>query len=466
MLIESNASESYKSMEGEYPNVIIIFSDDLGYGDIEPFGAQHHRTPNLSKMASEGMKFTAFYVSSGVCTPSRSSLMTGCYPRRVDMHENAFPPGDTDMRQVLFPAAHKGLNPNEITIADLLKEKGYATGMIGKWHLGDQPEFLPTKQGFDFYFGIPYSNDMGSNQFGINPPLPLLRNEVVIEAPVDQENLTKRYTEEALKFIIHNKDKPFFLYFPHNMPHNPVNASTNFKGKSANGLYGDAVEEIDWSLGQIIDLLDKLGLSENTLVIFTSDNGAAKNFGGSNSPLSGYKGSVMEGGMRVPALMRWKGKVAAGSVTDQLATTMDILPTVAFLTGSSLPENDIDGNNIAPILFQEKGAKSQYKAFYYYQVGQLQAIRVGDWKLFLPLEKRRMYVHNNEVEKSQAQLYHLATDIREMNDIADDFPEKVAELMKYAERPRLELGDDENKGSKQRPAGLVTNPKPLIMNVN
>jgi arylsulfatase A-like enzyme len=392
--------------------------------------------------------------------------MTGSYPRRVDMHENACPPGETDMRQVLFPVAHKGLNPNETTIAELLKEKGYISGMIGKWHLGDQQEFLPTKQGFDYYFGIPYSNDMGSNQFGINPPLPLLRNETVIEAPVDQETLTKRYTEEALKFIQENKSEPFFLYFPHSMPHNPVNASHDFKGKSANGLYGDAVEEIDWSVGQIIDLLDELGLSENTLVIFTSDNGAAKNFGGSNAPLSGYKGSVMEGGMRVPTLIRWKGKVPAGSVTNLLATTMDILPTMAFLTNSSLPKNEIDGKNIAPILFQEEGAKSQYEVFYYYQVDQLQAIRIGDWKLYIPLEKKRMFVHNNDVEKSETQLYHLATDIREMNNRAGEFPDKVAEMIKFAERPRFELGDNENKGSKQRPAGFVTDPKPLVKIVN
>jgi len=269
------------------PNFIIIFCDDLGYGDVGCFGSEKHRTPNINRMAAEGMRFTSFYVTSGVCTPSRSSLMTGCYPRRVNMHES-------DRNEcVLFPVARKGLNPDEITIAEVLKAQGYATACVGKWHLGDQPEFLPTSQGFDYYFGIPYSNDMGANQRNSNPPLPLVRNKKVIEAPADQNTLTQRYTQEVIKFITANKDTPFFIYLPHTMPHNPVHSSEKFRGRSANGGYGDSVEEIDWSTGEILAALKKLDIDERTLVVFTSDNGAAPRWGGSNLPLSGWKGSTM-----------------------------------------------------------------------------------------------------------------------------------------------------------------------------
>lgn len=446
------------------PNYILIFCDDLGYGDIGPFGAQQHQTPHLDRMAAEGMKFTDFYVSSGVCTPSRSSLMTGCYPRRVDMHVNAYPPGKTEMRQVLFAIAHKGLNPAEVTVAEVLKEEDYATGIIGKWHLGDQPEFLPTRQGFDYYFGIPYSNDMGAGQFEGNPPLPLLRNEQVIEAPVDQSTLTKRYAEEAVKFITEKQDQPFFLYLPHTMPHNPVYASEAFAGKSANSTYGDAVEEIDWSVGQILNTLDSLGLSEQTLVVFTSDNGAAGNWGGSNAPLSGYKGSTLEGGMRVPCLMRWKGTVPAGTVQREMATTMDILPTFAALSGANLPQDRIiDGKDIRALMMGEDGARTPHEVFYYYQVDQLQAVRAGEWKLHLPLEKRRMHVHKDGFEKSEARLYNLRTDMRERKNVAEDHPEVVARLLQYAQAAREDLGDMDEAGKNQRTAAIVEKPQPLIM---
>ncbi|MGD1894986.1 MAG: sulfatase-like hydrolase/transferase, partial [Cyclobacteriaceae bacterium] len=282
------------------PNIILIFCDDLGYGDLGVYGSKLHRSPNLDQMAADGAHFTDFYVTSGVCTPSRASLLTGCYPRRVDMHVNARH-RDSVGTQVLFPRAKKGLNPNEITLAELLKEQGYATTCIGKWHLGDQPEFLPTHQGFDYYFGIPYSNDMNRNYV----PLPLMRDEKVIEAPVDQNTITRRYTEEAIRFMDEHQNESFFIYLPHAMTHNPLHASDNFRGKSANGIYGDAVEELDWSTGQILKYLRENNLEENTIVIFTSDNGAAPHWGGSNGKLRGWKGSTWEGGMRVPCLMQW-----------------------------------------------------------------------------------------------------------------------------------------------------------------
>lgn len=354
----------------------------MGYGDIGCFGSTKHRTPNIDKMAGEGMKFTDFYVTSGVCTPSRSSLLTGCYPKRVDMHQ------DSKGRCVLFPAGKKGLNPNEITIAELLKQQGYATCCIGKWHLGDQPKFLPTRQGFDCYYGIPYSNDMGGSR-PEKPPLPLMRNEKVIEAPANQNTLTKRYTAEALKFIKKNKDRPFFIYLPHSMVHNPLHASKTFRGKSANGIYGDAVEEVDFSTGQILDTLKKLNLDKNTLVVFTSDNGASNQFGGSNAPLRGHKGSTWEGGMREPCLMWWPGHIPAGKTCSQMAITMDLLPTFTALAGANLPvDREIDGRNIWPLM-SKSGVKSPHEAFYYYQIDQLQAVRSGKWKLHLPLKQKK-----------------------------------------------------------------------------
>jgi arylsulfatase A-like enzyme len=448
------------------PNFIIIFCDDLGYGDLESFGAQHHRTPNFNSLAKEGMKFTDFYSTSGYCTPSRSSLITGSYPRRVDLHENAYPPGKTEMRQVLFAVAHKGINPKEITIAEVLKDKGYKTAMVGKWHLGDQPEFLPTRHGFDSYLGIPYSNDMGEQQFEGNPPLPLLKNETVIEAPVDQHTITQKYTVAALEFIEKNQDNPFFLYLAHTMPHNPIFSSENFEGKSANGDYGDAIEEIDWSLGQILKTLDSLSLNEKTILIFTSDNGADRNFGGTNSPLSGHKGSTMEGGMRVPMLIKWEGMIPAGSVCRELATTMDLLPTFAHFAGAKLPEVKIDGKNIADLLFQKGNTKSPYEAFYYYQVDQLQAVRMGDWKLHLPLEERRINGVNNQIEKAEAKLYNLKTDIRESKNLASEYPDVVQLILKHADQAREDLGDRGKIGQNQRFASIVQSPKPLLKEVD
>jgi len=445
-----------KANGGRPPNFIIIFCDDLGYGDLGCFGSRKHRTPNIDQMAAEGMRFTSFYVTSGVCTPSRSSLMTGCYPRRVNMHQN------DDGLCVLFPVNKKGLNPDEITIADLLKEKGYTTCCIGKWHLGDQREFLPTSQGFDYYYGIPYSNDMGTNKSTNRPPLPLLQNEKVIEAPANQNTLTKRYTEEAIKFITSNKDKPFFVYLPHTMPHNPVHSSEKFRGKSANKGYGDAVEEIDWSTGEILAALAKLGIDDRTLVVFTSDNGASDRFGGGNGPLRGHKGSTWEGGMREPCIVRWPGKIPAGTTCDELCSTMDLLPTFARLSGTKPPgERVIDGRDLWPLMAGKKGAKSPHKAFYYYQMDQLQAVRSGRWKLHLPMKmKKRNW--GNPVPNSPLQLYDLKADIGEKNNVAAEHSDVVERLLTLAEKAREDLGDVNRKGRGQRPAGWVESPKPLL----
>ncbi|MEM7656030.1 MAG: sulfatase [Bacteroidota bacterium] len=441
------------------PNLVLIFCDDLGYGDIGPFGAKQHRTPFLDQMAQEGALFTDFYVSSGVCTPSRSSLMTGCYPRRVDLHVNARPKGSVG-RQVLFPNAHKGLNPSEYTLAELLKDAGYATACVGKWHLGDQTAFLPTKQGFDRYFGIPYSNDMNRDFC----PLPLMRDETVIEAPVEQTTLTQRYTEEALAFIRQHQDQPFFLYLPHAMPHNSVYASEAFQGTSANGGFGDAVEELDWSTGQILELLKELGLAENTLVVFTSDNGAAKPFGGSNLPLSGWKGSTQEGGMRVPALAWWPETIEAGTKISALTTSMDLFPTMAELTQQDIPaEREIDGESILPLLTGEE-KESPHEAFFYYQLEQLQAVRSGPWKLHLPLDSMYQNIHRGTWREGRPmKLVNLETDLAETTDLSTEHPEIVQQLLIFAGEAQSKLGDLGKAGHKQRKAAYVAEPIPQLL---
>lgn len=435
------------------PNFIIIFCDDLGYGDIGAYGNTVHRTPALDRMAAEGVVLTDFYVSSGLCTPSRASLMTGSYGQRVDMHINTRPWGSVG-RQVLFPRAHKGLNPQETTIAELLQDKGYRTACIGKWHLGDQPNFLPTKNGFDYYYGIPYSNDMNRDFC----PLPLMRNDSVIEAPVDQATLTQRYTQEALDFIAQDKSRPFFLYLPHAMTHNPLYASADFKGKSNNGIYGDAVEEIDWSTGQILDFLRKEGLSENTMVLFTSDNGAARPFGGTNKPLSGWKGSTMEGGMRVPGIFWWPSKLPARKLEHEMATTMDLLPTIAKIVDAPLPDVELDGHDILPLLRGERST-SPYDYFYYYQLEHLQAIRKGQWKIHLPLDSMYQNFHRATMREGRpVALYDLSEDDAENQNVADLHPQLVEEFLEKAEQVRQELGDLGVTGNQIRPAALVEKP--------
>lgn len=440
----------------ERPNFIIIFVDDLGYNDIGPFGSKKHRTPNLDQMAEQGRKFTNFYVTSGVCSPSRSSLMTACYPKRVGLHEN-------EKRQwVLFPGNKRGLNPSEITIAEVLKERGYATACVGKWHLGDQPEFLPTRQGFDSYFGIPFSNDMGKKDRpkSMYPPLPLLRNEKVIETEPDQRYITQRYTKEAIQFIVANAAKPFFLYLPHTMPHWPQYSSEQFAGKSANGKWGDAVEEVDWSTGQILKTLKELRIDEKTLVCFLSDNGGATQHGASNFPLRGSKGSTWEGGQRVPMVFRWPGQIPANSVCDEMATGMDLMPTFVKLAGTNAPtDRIIDGKDIWPLVSGQEGAVTPHEAFYYYFRGHLQAVRSGNWKLFISRRGTRKEKKDN-VPTSPI-LYNLANDIGEKKNVAAGNPEVVKRLQALIEKAREDLGDGARPGKNTRKPGFVQNAKPL-----
>ncbi len=445
---------------GEHPNFIIIFCDDLGYNDIGPFGSKKHRTPNLDRMAKEGRKFTDFYVTSGVWSPSRSSLMTGCYPKRVGLHENE------KGQWVLFPGNQRGLNPKEITIAEIMKQQGYTTACIGKWHLGDQTEFLPTRQGFDSYFGIPYSNDMGAmngaGQVVTNrgyPPLPLLRNEKVVETEPDQRLITQRYTKEVVKWLRARKDESFFLYFPQTMPHAPQFSSKDFAGKSANGKWGDAVEEIDWSVGEVFKTLKELEIDRKTIVVFLSDNGGATRWGASNHPLSGAKGSTMEGGQRVPFLIRWPGRIPPGSVCKEVATSMDLLPSFAALAGGSAPKDRIiDGRDVRTLLLGETGARTPHEAFYYYFRGQLQAVRSGDWKLHLARTQRGRG-RNAKSTKLPDRLYNLKSDIGEKNNVAKANPEVVKRLLGLAAKDREDLGDDapehKTEGRNTRKAGFV-----------
>lgn len=452
------------------PNFIIIFCDNLGYGDIEPFGSKLHRTPNFNRMAKEGRKFTHFCVTAGVCTPSRSSIMTGCYSQRVGMHDN---PRDG---WVLRPVSPYGLNPEEITIAEVLKEQGYATTIIGKWHLGDQDEFLPTRQGFDSYFGIPYSDNAVERVWKKDgskwPPLPLMENETVVEAPCDRDTLTKRYTERAMKWIAEHKDEPFFLYMPQAMPGSTTApfSSSNFKGKSKNGPWGDSVEELDWSIGVMLDQLVELGIAQNTFVIWTSDNGAPINQDksnlrrGSNLPLHGRGYTTSEGAFRVPTIVWQPGKVPAGTVCDELATTMDLLPTFAKLAGGSPPEDRIiDGHDIAPLLFGEEGAKTPYEAFYYYHMDQLQAVRSGPWKLFLPIKPKQVHPHFDKKNKPTPMLFDVVEDIASKNNVAAEHPDIVKKLTQMADHARADLGDLGERGVGQRNPGKIANPAPQLL---
>jgi arylsulfatase A len=443
------------------PNFILILCDNLGYGDIGCFGSEQHRTPHIDRMAEEGMRFTDFYATSGVCTPSRASLMTGCYPRRVNMHIAE------DGRPVLSPVAKKGLHPEEVTIAEVLKDRGYATACIGKWHLGDQLPFLPTRQGFDYYLGIPYSDDMTLRPGRDWPPLPLMENEKVIEAPTDRNLLTKRYTEAAVKFIKANKDKPFFIYLPHAMPGSTKApfAGKRFRGKSANGPWGDSVEELDWSTGEILHALKELDLDERTLVIWTSDNGAPRRDPpqGLNAPLAGWGYTCSEGGQRVPCIMRWPGRIPAGTTCSELCTTMDLLPTFARLAGTQPPKDRIiDGQDIWPLMAGKAGAASPYEAFYYYYMGQLQAVRSGTWKLHLPL-KAKWRNFRGDTKLCPAELYDLEADIGETTNLAETHPDVVTRLLALAEKAREDMGDVVRPGSNQRPAGMADDPTPRAL---
>ncbi|MBK8000452.1 MAG: sulfatase [Verrucomicrobia bacterium] len=356
-----------ESAPNPLPNVVLIFCDDMAYADIGAFGAKGYPTPNLDRLSRQGVKFTDFYVAQPVCSASRAALLTGCYPNRVGI------------KGALGPQSKIGLNSNEVTIAELLKERGYATAVYGKWHLGHRPEFLPLRHGFDDFFGLPYSNDMWPNHptAGTNyPPLPLIRGEQIIEFMPNQTQLTTWYTRHAMDFIERNKQQPFFLYLPHNMPHVPLFVSDKFAGKTKRGLFGDVIAEIDWSVGQILDTLKKNHLEENTLVLFTSDNGPWLVYGdhaGSAKPLREGKATVFDGGVRVPFIARWPGKIPAGSTCREPAMTIDVLPTIARLTGARLPIHPIDGLDIWPLLSGAKKATSPHDALYFY-VARLEAL--------------------------------------------------------------------------------------------
>ena len=434
------------------PNVVIIFIDDMGYGDIGPFGATKQKTPNLDRMAKEGMKLTSFYAAP-VCSVSRAQLMTGCYGARISV------PG------VYGPGNKNGLNPAETTIAEHLKAQGYATQCVGKWHLGDQPEFLPTNQGFDHYFGIPYSNDMQrtAKETGAKV-VPLLRDDKVAELLTDeaQSRIVERYTEEAVGFIRTNKDKPFFLYFPHTAVHTPIWPGEAFRGKSQNGRFGDWVEEVDWSVGRVLDTLRELKLDENTLVLFTSDNGPwliKGADGGSALPLRGGKGSTWEGGVRVPTVAWWPGKIAPGSVCDTVAGTIDMLPTCVALAGGKVPtEPVIDGRDISSLLLG-KTTEPQREAHYYFSSYNLQAVRQGPWKLAIATQPETMGKAAADDAKINPRLYNLDTEINEQTNLADKHPDIVTKLTALAEKMSAELSGKEPTG--RRPAGEVTNPVTL-----
>jgi arylsulfatase A len=434
------------------PNIVIIFTDDQGYADVGVFGARGFETPNLDKMASDGRIFTNFHVCQPVCSASRAGLLTGCYSNRIGIHG------------ALAPSAQHGISDQEMTLGQLLKQKGYATGMAGKWHLGSAPQFLPTHHGFDEYFGLPYSNDMWplhpEAQPGTYPPLPLIEDDHVYKNGLtheDQEQLTTQYTERAVRFIEKNKDHPFFFYLAHSMPHVPLHVSSKFKGKSKQGLYGDVIEEIDWSVGQVLDTLKRLNLEKDTLVIFTSDNGPWLSYGdhaGSAGPLREGKGTSWEGGTREPCIMKWPGRIPVGTRTNTMLMSIDLFPTIAKLTDTKLPDHKIDGMDVWPIISGKRGARNPHDAYwFYYEQNQLQSVMSGDgrWSLMMPHTYRTLggrpggrggIPAKYEMRKVEhPELYDLLADIGQTKDLSASHPEIAQKLLISAEQARTELGD-------------------------
>ncbi len=446
------------AQERPLPNFVIVYADDLGYGDLGCFGATGWTTPHLDRLAKEGRRFTDFYVAQAVCSASRTALLTGCYPNRVGI------------LGALGPASKIGISPREKTLAEVLKPRGYATAIYGKWHLGHHPQFLPTNHGFDDYFGLPYSNDMWPKHPEAKkpyPPLPLIEGLKTVATDPDQTKLTTWYTERAVKFIDDNRDRPFFLYVAHSMPHVPLFVSEKYTGKSKQGLYGDVIQEIDWSVGQILDALRKHKLDERTLVIFASDNGPWLSYGdhaGTTGGLREGKGTSFEGGVRVPCVMRFPGRIPSGSVCREPAMTIDLLPTIAGYAGAKLPELKIDGKDISALLEGRPGAKSPHEAYFFWWDRELQAVRSGKWKLHFPHAYRTLagapggkggkpakYIQS----KTPLALFDLENDRGETPDVAAKHPDVVKRLQKLADAARQDLGDSATKGAGVREPGSI-----------
>jgi arylsulfatase len=445
------------------PNVVLIFTDDQGYNDVGVFGADDIVTPNLDKMAKQGTMLTSYYSAQAVCSASRAGILTGCYPNRIGIH-NALGPGNTH-----------GINAKETTMAEMLKSKGYATAIFGKWHLGHHKKFLPTRHGFDEWFGIPYSNDMWPYHpqqgpvFNF-PDLPLYENETIIDTLVEQSQLTTQITERSVDFIQRNKNNPFFLYVPHPQPHVPLFVSEKFKGKSNRGLYGDVIMEIDWSVGQIMEALKANGLEENTIVIFTSDNGPWLSYGnhaGSAFPLREGKGTGWEGGQREPFIIKYPKRIPAGKVIDEPVMAIDMLPTLAEEIGTELPENIIDGKSVLKLLKGEVDKGPQDAYFFYYRVNELFGVRYGKWKLYFPHRYRTMDGQEagkdglpgeyRMIDMEEIELYNVENDISETTNVAAENPEIVLEIQLLANDMRYRLGDSllELEGSETREAGQL-----------
>jgi arylsulfatase A-like enzyme len=473
LLLPQPASTAQRRSGKRTPNIVIIFTDDQGYSDVGVYGARGFRTPNLDRLATEGMRFTDFYVAQPVCSASRAALLTGCYPNRIGI------------TGALGPQSRHGIHDREVTLGELCKSKGYATAVFGKWHLGHHPKFLPPRHGFDEYYGIPYSNDMwplhpdyvnlapeAAQRKRGYPDLPLIEGDRIVKPkvmPEDQTRFTTEFTRRAVDFIRRSKDRPFFLYLAHPMPHVPLFVSDKFKGKSEQGLYGDVIMEIDWSVGRILDALRQHGLEDNTLVVFTSDNGPWLSYGnhaGLCEPLREGKGTTYEGGIRVPCIMRWPGRIPAGSLCHEPIMTIDLFPTIAGLIDAELPSHKIDGKDIRPLMTGEPGAKSPHEVLYfYYHRNDLEALRSGRWKLVLPHKYRSLTgdpgrdgrPHGYSYPTSGLELYDLESDPGEQRNVADDHPDVVTRLEALAEQARDDLGDSltERQGKNVRSPGKL-----------
>ncbi len=469
IFIVALSSNLFAGNKSTPPNIILIFCDDLGYADLSCYGSLWNQTPELDQMAVEGVRFTDFYAGAPVCTPSRAGLMTGCYARRVDLDL------DQNKAWVLFPKAKKGINPEETILPEALKEAGYSTAIIGKWHLGDQPVFLPIKHGFDYWFGLPYSNDMGIEKENISL-LPIMQNEKVIDI-INQKSenemsaLTERYTKEAINWIEKNKEQPFFLYLAHTMPHNPVAAREQFHRKTHNPKerFGASVAEISWSTGEILSYLKQQGLAKNTLVVFTSDNGGQPYWGASNGILKGTKGQTFEGGIRVPCIAWWPGRIAPGTTCNSPASVLDFYLTFTTLTNLKINDNvKRDGIDISDYLFNPTKIR-EARPYFYWHVGYLQAVRYGDWKLnllgrFSKEEQQNILksTYGQTVFPDNIELYNLRSDPCEKTNVADKNYEIVTQIQKLAEKEISALGEWTNKGPEVRKTIYIDSPETLL----